>query len=83
MKCLGLANGRSFYGITTIKDALECTLIFWVPLFHVALFLVFDKSKVQTRANAFRADTMEEYEDEQGNIFSRKTFEDLRKQGLI
>ena len=42
-----------------------------------------DKLKHQTRVQSFTAESMEEYEDENGNIFSRKTFEDMRKQGLI
>ena len=42
-----------------------------------------DRLKHQHRLESFISDTMEEYEDENGNVFSRKTFEDLRKQGLI
>lgn len=67
MKCLGLTNSRQFYGITTIKDALSLN----------------DKLKHSARIASFSCETMEEYEDESGNVFSRKTFEDLRKQGLI
>ena len=67
MKCLGLANSKYFYGITSIKDAIALS----------------DKLKHQTRVQSFTAETMEEYEDENGNVFSRKTFEDMRKQGLI
>ena len=67
MKCLGLVNSKYFYGITSIKDA----------------FALSDKLKHQTRVQSFTAESMEEYEDENGNVFSRKTFEDMRKQGLI
>jgi len=31
----------------------------------------------------FRADTMEEFEDEEGNVFNKKTYDDLKRQGLI
>lgn len=67
MKCLGLHNSKQFYGITTIKDALALS----------------DKLKHAARIASFSCEAMEEYEDESGNVFSRKTFEDLRRQGLI
>lgn len=67
IKCLGLTYNKQFYGITTIKDALA----------------IADRCKAIARHESFKADTMEEYEDEQGNVFSRKTYEDLKKQGLI
>lgn len=67
MKCLGIAAGRPFYGITKISDAAALS----------------ERLKRTARQSAFRPETMEEYEDERGNVFSRKTFEDLRRQGLI
>ena len=31
----------------------------------------------------FNAPTEEEYEDEEGNVYNKKTYEDLRRQGII
>lgn len=45
--------------------------------------LVFEKLKKEGAAEDFVADTMEEYEDDEGNVFNRKTYEDLRRQGII
>ena len=41
--------------------------------------------KLQRSAEAFdfKADQMEEFEDADGNIFNKKTYDDLRRQGLI
>lgn len=44
---------------------------------------VFEKLKKEGAAEEFVADTMEEYEDDEGNVFNRKTYEDLRRQGII
>jgi splicing factor 3A subunit 3 len=31
----------------------------------------------------WRVDVDEEFEDEEGNVFNRKTFEDLKRQGIL
>lgn len=31
----------------------------------------------------WRADVDEEYEDQDGNVYSKKTYEDMKRQGLI
>lgn len=31
----------------------------------------------------FKAETEEEFEDNDGNVYNKKTYEDLRRQGLI
>ena len=67
MKCLGIPNMKQFYGITSISDA----------------FALWDKLKTNFRTEAFRPEVMEEIEDDKGNVFNRKTFEDLKRQGLI
>lgn len=67
MKCLGLPNTKHFHEITTIKDA-----------FNLA-----EKLKEEAKKEIFKKDTMEEFEDAEGNVFNRKTFEDLHRQGLI
>ncbi len=39
---------------------------------------------VQDKARGgFHADVDEEFEDASGNVYNRKTYEDLRRQGLI
>ncbi|CDS07257.1 hypothetical protein LRAMOSA01206 [Lichtheimia ramosa] len=67
MRCLGIPNTRHFHEITRIEDA----------------FALFEKLKKEGAAEDFVADTMEEYEDDEGNVFNRKTYEDLRRQGII
>ena len=42
-----------------------------------------EKLKAEGRHEIFELETMEELEDEEGNVYSKKTFEDLKKQGLI
>ena len=46
-------------------------------------FLVAEKLKREGRNEIFEQETMEELEDEEGNVYNRKTYEDLKKQGLI
>ncbi|KAI8805888.1 hypothetical protein BJ742DRAFT_818551 [Cladochytrium replicatum] len=67
MRCLGIPNTRHFQDITLIEDA----------------FALWEKLKVQTKTESFRPDTMEEYEDKEGNVFNKKTYEDLKRQGLL
>lgn len=67
-------------------------------LFHVRLFslsnslsasqhwqfpLVAEKLKREGRHEIFEQETMEELEDDEGNVYNKKTYEDLKKQGLI
>jgi splicing factor 3A subunit 3 len=37
----------------------------------------------QREAGGFKADDDEEYEDEEGNVFNRKVYTDLQRQGLL
>lgn len=67
MKALGIPNTRHFFQITQITEAQT----------------LWDKLKQATRAESFRPEVMEEFEDQHGNVYSRKTYEDLRRQGLI
>ncbi|KAJ2358896.1 Pre-mRNA-splicing factor sap61, partial [Coemansia erecta] len=67
MRRLGIPNTRQFHGVAGIDEALEL----WARV---------DKEKRQTSVNA---DTFEEYEDSEGNVFSKKTYFDLKRQGLI
>jgi len=67
MRALGLPNTKHFHEITKIEDALALA----------------EKLKQEGRQEMFSAQTTEELEDEEGNVYDRKTYEDLKKQGII
>ncbi|GJE84243.1 RNA splicing factor PRP9 [Phanerochaete sordida] len=67
MRALGLPNTKHFHEITRIEDALALA----------------EKLKREGRNEIFEQETMEELEDEEGNVYNRKTYEDLKKQGII
>lgn len=68
MKALGIPNTKQFYEITSIAEA-------------VSLWNTLQKKKKE--ASGFSADVDEEVEDAEGNIFSRKMFNDLQRQGVL
>jgi hypothetical protein len=45
--------------------------------------LVWTKLRSQKTSERFVADHEEEYEDSMGNVIPKKTYEDLRRQGLL
>ncbi|CAI0412856.1 unnamed protein product [Linum tenue] len=67
MRCLNIPNTKNFNEITSIEEAKEL----W--------------KRIQARQgiNKWRPDLEEEYEDKEGNIYNKKTFTDLQRQGLI
>lgn len=67
MRCLGVPNTKHFHDITNIDDVLT--------LYH--------KIKDQLRFEQYIAEQDEEFEDTQGNILNRRTYEDLARQGLL
>ncbi|KAG9317504.1 hypothetical protein JVU11DRAFT_1709 [Chiua virens] len=67
MRALGLPNTKHFHEITRIEDALSLA----------------EKLKREGRHEIFEQETMEELEDDEGNVYNKKTYEDLKKQGLI
>ncbi|KAF5393100.1 hypothetical protein D9757_001343 [Collybiopsis confluens] len=67
MRALGLPNTKHFHEITKIADALTLA----------------DKLKQEGRHEMSEQETMEELEDDEGNVYNRKTYEDLKKQGII
>jgi splicing factor 3A subunit 3 len=67
MKCLRLENSKAFHEITRMQDALE-------------LDRYLKKTQAKTK---WDADNMEEYEDEDGNVLNKKTFVDLKMQGIL
>lgn len=50
---------------------------------HVCARTVAEKLKQEGRAELSHAETTEELEDEEGNVYNRKTYEDLKRQGLV
>ena len=47
------------------------------------MLLVAEKLKREGKQEIFQQETMEELEDDEGNVYDRKTYNDLKKQGLI
>ncbi len=67
MRCLGIPNTRHFHDITKLNDA-------------IALWNKLRKDKWE---EAWKPEQEEEYEDREGNVFNKKTYEDLKRQGLL
>lgn len=67
MKLLGLPNTPHFFDVTRIKDALE----------------LHKKLEAEEKAKSWNPDEMMEMEDDQGRVYDKKTFEMLKKQGVI
>jgi len=67
MKILGIPNTKHFLNVTTINEALAL---------HA-------KIKEEQTKKAWKPDAEEEYEDAQGNVIPKKTYELLQRQGLL
>nr|CAD7263075.1 unnamed protein product [Timema shepardi] len=67
MRCLGIPNTAHFANVTQIEDALA----------------LWEKLKSQKQCERWQPEQEEEYEDSLGNVVNRKTFEDLKRQGLL
>ncbi|XP_075145167.1 splicing factor 3A subunit 3 [Haematobia irritans] len=67
MRCLGIPNTAHFANVTQIEDAIT----------------LWEKLKSQKTSERWIADQEEEFEDSQGNVVNRKTYEDLKRQGLL
>jgi len=67
MRCLGIPNTAHFANVTNIEDAMA----------------LWEKIKVQKFEDAWKPDHEEEYEDSKGNVVNKKTYEDLKRQGLL
>ena len=67
MRCLGIPNTAHFANVTSIEDA-------------VALWQKLKSNKEQER---WKPEQEEEFEDSLGNVIPKKTFEDLKRQGLL
>ena len=62
-----MPNSRAFHNITKIQDALD----------------LHERLKREAKAKEFDAQNQEEYEDALGNVLSKKTYQDLLRQGLL
>ncbi|KAJ3289746.1 Splicing factor 3A subunit 3 [Borealophlyctis nickersoniae] len=67
MRCLGIPNTRHFHEITLIEDA----------------YSLWEKLKGNSKLDSYNNDVTEEFEDADGNVFNKKTYEDLKRQGLL
>jgi splicing factor 3A subunit 3 len=67
MRCLGIPNTAHFANVTQIEDALA----------------LWQKLKDEKHKEKFQPANEEEYEDTQGNVVNKKTYEDLKRQGLL
>lgn len=67
MKCLGIPNTRHFFQITKIDEAKR----------------LWERMREAAKAQVFRPEQQEECEDAAGNVYERRTFEDLKRQGLL
>eukprot|EP00243_Klebsormidium_subtile_P004114 TRINITY_DN17896_c0_g1_i1.p2 TRINITY_DN17896_c0_g1~~TRINITY_DN17896_c0_g1_i1.p2 ORF type:complete len:517 (+),score=201.30 TRINITY_DN17896_c0_g1_i1:191-1741(+) len=67
MKVLGIPNTKQFNEITVIADALAL---------HKAM-------QEKSGTAVWKPDVEEEYEDSQGNVYNKKEYTDLQRQGLI
>ncbi|XP_034253187.1 splicing factor 3A subunit 3 [Thrips palmi] len=67
MRCLGIPNTAHFANVTQIEDALA----------------LWEKIKDQKETERWQPEAEEEFEDSLGNVVNKKTFEDLKRQGLL
>ena len=67
MRCLGIPNTAHFANVTLIEDALR----------------LWQKLKDEKQREKFQPANEEEYEDSEGRVVNKKTYEDLKRQGLL
>jgi splicing factor 3A subunit 3 len=67
MRCLGVPNTAHFANVTLIEDAIA----------------LWQKIKSGKDVERWKPEMEEEFEDSIGNVVTKKTFEDLRRQGLL
>ena len=67
MKCLGIPNSKIFSEVTKIDEA----------------YALWENLKNKNSAVGFTQDEDEEFEDADGNVYNKKTYIDLQRQGLL
>ena len=65
--CLGVPNARELWGVTRIEEVKA----------------LWEKMKQQEDGKGWRDEDEEEMEDNEGNVFNKKTYLELQRQGLI
>jgi splicing factor 3A subunit 3 len=99
MRALGIPNNKNFFEVTQIKDARELWASIQVspdiscqtqPGIFASSYESISRASSDACAlyqerelGGFKADVEEEFEDAEGNVFNRRTYEDLKRQGLI
>lgn len=90
MRCLGIPNTAHFANVTRIEDAISrtyspllCFDVVDLTLAQPSIISVWTKLRSQKTSERFLPDHEEEYEDSMGNVVTKKTYEDLRRQGLL
>jgi len=67
LRCLGIENSKEFLFIDKFEDA-----------------IALNEQMNQTGAtSSWKPEEEEEFEDDEGNVFNKKTYEDLKRQGII
>ena len=82
MKCLGIPNTKHFHDITQIEDAIALYEKIKDKL-PVRAATVAAPSLLSAASFAGAVDSVEEFEDTDGNVLDRRTYEDLARQGLL
>ena len=67
MKCIGLPNARELWGVTSIEQVKA----------------LWETMRQHEQGRGWREDEEEEMEDSEGNVFNKKTYLELQRQGLI
>lgn len=67
MKALGIINSEEFKNITGIQDAIA----------------LFQKLQTLDKYKTWQPELDEEFEDADGNVYNKKTYDDLKRQGLL
>lgn len=67
MRALGIPNTRHFLHLTKMSDVAA----------------LFEKLKREGVGAGFKPEDEEEHEDAEGNVFNRRTFLELQRQGLV
>jgi splicing factor 3A subunit 3 len=67
MRCLGIQMSPHFMNITKFEDAIALN----------------EKIQKKNAVSGWKPEEEEEFEDDQGNVFNKKTYEDLKRQGII
>ena len=68
MSTLGIPNSKDYYGLTKIEE---------VKALHKKL------TEEKKQKLAWNRDEDEEFEDSEGNVLSRETYENLKRNGLL